>query len=152
MPNESKGCRPQNPGKFLELWHQVPLKREESMTENRRAGKQFVLRAPGFQITPHPTQSGCSYRESLLICSHKEWKRSLKVRALWLTLMGPTSAHLLPSPSWWCDGFVSSKHGGSFQGRKKGKRDESSPRCSCPLVPGKQCFPRNHPSPAKLCW
>lgn len=75
----------------------------------------------------------------------------MTVRALWVTVIGPTSANLPASPSWLCNSFLRSKHRALLQGRKKGNWEESSCSCSCPLVPGKHCFPRNLPSPAKRC-
>ena len=64
-------------------------------------------------------------------------------------VIGANPPNLLAFPAWPRDGFISSKHRALIQGRRKGKKEDSSPHCSCPLLSGEEMLSQNPPFPSK---
>lgn len=125
---------PQNPRTFLELRQWVPQEvGRRGEAKSKRAGIQFVLRAPGFPDSSPSNTTWLQMTENLVssVCTRGERKYEVGGSGDHGHWGQPSNS--LAFPAWPRDGFISSKHRALIQGRRKGKKEDSSPHCSCPL-------------------
>ena len=141
---------PQNPRTFLELRQWVPQEvGRRGEAKSKRAGIQFVLRAPGFPDSSPSNTTWLQMTENLVssVCTRGERKYEVGGSGDHGHWGQPSNS--LAFPAWPRDGFISSKHRALIQGRRKGKKEDSSPHCSCPLLSGEELLSQNPPFPSK---